>query len=170
MSADVARGHGSDGGGDSRPIGTGCRGKGGRKPNRGGRKAGRLGTRGETKNLDEIVKEFLMYYPSWHKIEEEKKARVLGILSNTLIDAPHPIQSLAKKASSSIWPRKMLIIRVAKDFVTLSFLDYLKLYFFKYAHVAVNLTRYGLDDAAIGKPSCLCRIQKNLIDMVSQLH
>ncbi|GKB46694.1 hypothetical protein Tco_0897447, partial [Tanacetum coccineum] len=84
MSADVAQGHGSDGGGDdrppSRPIGIGCRGKGGRKPNRGGMKAGRLGSREETRNLSEIVKEFLMYYPSWHKIEEEKKARVLGIL------------------------------------------------------------------------------------------
>ncbi|GJU03401.1 hypothetical protein Tco_1113739, partial [Tanacetum coccineum] len=51
--ADVARGHG--GGGDDRPpsrqIFTGCRGRGGRKPNRRGRKAGRLGTRGETRNL-----------------------------------------------------------------------------------------------------------------------
>ncbi|GJX81376.1 hypothetical protein Tco_0330857 [Tanacetum coccineum] len=49
----------------------------------------------------------------------------------------------------------MLIIRVAEDFVTLSFLDYLKLYFFENEHVAVNSTRYGLDVAAIGKPACL---------------
>ncbi|GJV95907.1 hypothetical protein Tco_1547484 [Tanacetum coccineum] len=55
MSADVARGHGGDGGGDDRPpshhIPTGCggcfanRGKGTRKANLGGRKAGRLHTR-----------------------------------------------------------------------------------------------------------------------------
>ncbi|GJX72192.1 hypothetical protein Tco_0309363, partial [Tanacetum coccineum] len=35
----------------------------------------------------------------------------------------------------------------------LSFLDYLKLYFFEYEHVAVNLTRHRLDAAAIGKPA-----------------
>ncbi|GJV84491.1 hypothetical protein Tco_1524389 [Tanacetum coccineum] len=61
MSADVARGHGDDGGGDDRPpthhIPTGCggcftnRGKGTRKLNLGGRKAGRLHTRQETHNL-----------------------------------------------------------------------------------------------------------------------
>nr|GEX39573.1 hypothetical protein [Tanacetum cinerariifolium] len=43
MSVDVARGHGGDGGGDDR--------KGTRKPNLGGRKAGRLHTRQETRNL-----------------------------------------------------------------------------------------------------------------------
>ncbi|GJV81014.1 reverse transcriptase domain-containing protein [Tanacetum coccineum] len=61
MLADVARGHGGDGGGDDSPptyhIPTGCggcfvnRGKGTRKPNLGGRKAGRLHTRQETRNL-----------------------------------------------------------------------------------------------------------------------
>ncbi|GKD80537.1 hypothetical protein Tco_1347376, partial [Tanacetum coccineum] len=61
MSADVARGHGGDGGGDDRPppyqVPTGCggclgnRGKGTRKPNLGGRRAGRLHTRQETWNL-----------------------------------------------------------------------------------------------------------------------
>nr|GEZ34468.1 hypothetical protein [Tanacetum cinerariifolium] len=55
MSANVARGDGGDGGCDDRPpscpIGTDCQGRGGRNPNRGGRKAGRLGTRGETRNL-----------------------------------------------------------------------------------------------------------------------
>nr|GEY41239.1 hypothetical protein [Tanacetum cinerariifolium] len=61
MSVDVARGHGDDGGGDDRPlthhIPTGCggcftnRGKGTQKPNLGGRKAGRLHTRQETRNL-----------------------------------------------------------------------------------------------------------------------
>ncbi|GKA38453.1 hypothetical protein Tco_0731004 [Tanacetum coccineum] len=51
-----------------------------------------------------------------------------------------------------------------------SFLEYLKLYFFEYEHVAVNLTRHGLDTATIEKPASLGRIQKNLLDRVSQLH
>ncbi|GJV07237.1 hypothetical protein Tco_1344893 [Tanacetum coccineum] len=52
MSTDVTRGHGGDGGSDNRPpthhISTD---KGTRKPNLGGRKAGRLHTRKETRNL-----------------------------------------------------------------------------------------------------------------------
>ncbi|GJT97030.1 hypothetical protein Tco_1092548 [Tanacetum coccineum] len=61
MSADVARGHGGDGGSDDRPppyqAPTGCggclgnRGKGTRKPNLGGSRAGRMHTRQETQNL-----------------------------------------------------------------------------------------------------------------------
>nr|GEY88012.1 hypothetical protein [Tanacetum cinerariifolium] len=55
MSADVARGHDSDGGSDDRlpphQIRGGCRGNGTRKPNMGGIKASRLNTRKETKNL-----------------------------------------------------------------------------------------------------------------------
>nr|GEV94949.1 phosphoglycerate kinase, cytosolic-like isoform X1 [Tanacetum cinerariifolium] len=58
MSADVARGHGGDGGGDDRPppyqIPTGCEGclgKGTRKPNLGGRRTGRMHTHQETQNL-----------------------------------------------------------------------------------------------------------------------
>ncbi|GJW59912.1 F-box domain containing protein [Tanacetum coccineum] len=61
MSADVARSHGGDGGSDDRPppyqAPTGCmgcfanRGKGKRKPNLGGRAAGRLNTRDKTRNL-----------------------------------------------------------------------------------------------------------------------
>ncbi|GJY26332.1 hypothetical protein Tco_0401058 [Tanacetum coccineum] len=54
-STNVARGHGGDGGGDNRPpphelAGT-CRGKGTRKPNLGGKKASRMHTRKETRNL-----------------------------------------------------------------------------------------------------------------------
>ncbi|GJY88704.1 hypothetical protein Tco_0503332 [Tanacetum coccineum] len=37
----------------------------------------------------------------------------------------------------------------------LSFLEYLKLYFFEYEHVAVNSTRHGLDTATTGKPTIL---------------
>ncbi|GKB19580.1 hypothetical protein Tco_0853503, partial [Tanacetum coccineum] len=61
MSADVVRSHDGDGGGEDRPpphhVPTGCmgcfayRGKGKRKPNLGGRAAGRLNTRGKTRNL-----------------------------------------------------------------------------------------------------------------------
>ncbi|GKC32750.1 hypothetical protein Tco_1040044 [Tanacetum coccineum] len=55
MSADVARGHGGDGGREDLPSPHqstgGCRGKGTRKPNLGGRKAGRMHTRKETRNL-----------------------------------------------------------------------------------------------------------------------
>ncbi|GKF18606.1 hypothetical protein Tco_0063524, partial [Tanacetum coccineum] len=103
MSADVARGHDSDGGGDDRPpthhIPTGCggcftnRGKGTRKPNLGRRKAGRLHTHQETRNLwlkkttddkagrlplgdrashwsnylGELMREMPLYYTSWQK-------------------------------------------------------------------------------------------------------
>nr|GEX02637.1 hypothetical protein [Tanacetum cinerariifolium] len=59
--AHVARGHGGDSGGDDRPlpyqVPTGCggclgnRSKGTRKPNLDGRRAGRLHTRQETRNL-----------------------------------------------------------------------------------------------------------------------
>nr|GEW17551.1 hypothetical protein [Tanacetum cinerariifolium] len=53
--SNVARGHGGDGGGDDRPpsiqLAGGCRGKGTQKSNLGGRKAGRMHTRKETRNL-----------------------------------------------------------------------------------------------------------------------
>nr|GEZ10962.1 hypothetical protein [Tanacetum cinerariifolium] len=61
MSADVARSHGGDSGGEDRPpphhVPSGCmgcfanRGKDKRKPNLGGRAAGRLKTRDKTRNL-----------------------------------------------------------------------------------------------------------------------
>nr|GFC52802.1 hypothetical protein [Tanacetum cinerariifolium] len=61
MSADVARSHGGDDGGEDLPPphhvpsgGMGCfanRGKDKRKPNLGGRAAGRLNTRDKTRNL-----------------------------------------------------------------------------------------------------------------------
>ncbi|GJV53609.1 hypothetical protein Tco_1449350 [Tanacetum coccineum] len=52
----------------------------------------------------------------------------------------------------------------------LSFLEYLKLYFFMYEQVAMNLSRHGLDVASIEKHACLGRIQKNLFNRVSHLH
>nr|GEX05442.1 hypothetical protein [Tanacetum cinerariifolium] len=73
MSTDVARGHSGDGGGDdhppSRQIFTGYR--------------GTLLPLGDhatymSNLLGEIVKEFPMHYPSWHKIKPEKKEGVMG--------------------------------------------------------------------------------------------
>nr|GEY53406.1 hypothetical protein [Tanacetum cinerariifolium] len=67
MSADVARSHGGDDGGKDRPpphyVPSGCegffanRGKGKRKPNLGGRAAGRMNTRDKTQNL--LLKEIM---------------------------------------------------------------------------------------------------------------
>nr|GFC38725.1 hypothetical protein [Tanacetum cinerariifolium] len=59
MSADVARSHDDDGGGEDRPpphhVPSGCMGcfanRGKRKPNLGGRTAGRLNTRDKTRNI-----------------------------------------------------------------------------------------------------------------------
>nr|GEY65220.1 hypothetical protein [Tanacetum cinerariifolium] len=127
MSANVARGHGGDGGGDD------C--KGTRKPNLGGRKANSLNTRKETKNpklrkimdqfgpqairfewsdrgtlmplgghaahwanlLGEIVWEFPTYFRSWHNIPEERKAGVLGKIGIQFDLTPH--------MQSDLWPK-----------------------------------------------------------------
>ncbi|GJU14449.1 retrotransposon gag domain, retroviral aspartyl protease [Tanacetum coccineum] len=106
MSADVARGHGGDGGGDDRPpphqIPTGCggclgnRGKGTLKPNLGGSRAGRLHTCQETRNLKEtlmplddhaahwanylgeLIRELPLHHPSWHQVPPEQKAGVMA--------------------------------------------------------------------------------------------
>nr|GFB14787.1 hypothetical protein [Tanacetum cinerariifolium] len=55
VALDVARSHDGDGGGEDRPpphhVPSGCMGKGKRKPNLGGRAAGRLNTREKTRNL-----------------------------------------------------------------------------------------------------------------------
>nr|GEU61968.1 hypothetical protein [Tanacetum cinerariifolium] len=66
MSADVARSNGGDGGSDDR--------KGTRKPNLGGKRAGRLHTRQETQNLRELQ----LRYPSWRQMPPELKAGVVA--------------------------------------------------------------------------------------------
>nr|GEX40317.1 ribonuclease H-like domain-containing protein [Tanacetum cinerariifolium] len=119
MSADVARGHGGDGGGDDR--------KGIQKPNLGGRKAGRLHTRQETRNLGlkkitddkgpvpirfewddkktlmplgdhsshwsnylgELIREMPLYYPSWQKVLAERKATILTKIGTQFDLTPH---------------------------------------------------------------------------------
>ncbi|GJU08980.1 retrotransposon protein, putative, ty3-gypsy subclass [Tanacetum coccineum] len=119
MSADVARGHDGDGGGDDR--------KGTRKPNLGGRKAGRLHTRQETRNLGlkkitddkgpvpirfewddkktmmplgdhashwsnylgELIREMPLYYPSWQKVPAERKAAIVTKIGTQFDLKPH---------------------------------------------------------------------------------
>nr|GFA72161.1 hypothetical protein [Tanacetum cinerariifolium] len=101
MSADVAQGHGGDGGDDDRPpphqISIGCggclgnRGKGTRKPNLGGRRAGRLHTHQETRNLRELS----LHYPSWRQMSPERKA---GVVVNIRFD-------LRSHMESDRWPQ-----------------------------------------------------------------
>ncbi|GJS24300.1 retrotransposon gag domain, retroviral aspartyl protease [Tanacetum coccineum] len=105
MSADVAKGHG----GDDRPpphqIGGGCRGKGTRKPNLGGKKAGN--THKETRNLGlrkitdqfgpQDIREFPMHFHSWHNILEERKAGVMGKIGTQFDLTPH--------MQSDLWPK-----------------------------------------------------------------
>nr|GEX64466.1 hypothetical protein [Tanacetum cinerariifolium] len=95
----VARGHGSDDGDDDHPLSyqipTGCRGflgnrgKGIRKPNFGGMRAGRMHTRQETQNLHdyathwanylvEVVRELSLHYPSWRQMPPEQKAEIVA--------------------------------------------------------------------------------------------
>ncbi|GJR61656.1 hypothetical protein Tco_1503818 [Tanacetum coccineum] len=90
MSADVAGGHGGDDGGDDRPpihhISTGCadcfsnRGKGKRKTNLGGRKAGRLHTRQETRNLrlKKIIDGDAFALPFLEPVLAERKAGLVA--------------------------------------------------------------------------------------------
>ncbi|GJW77880.1 reverse transcriptase domain-containing protein, partial [Tanacetum coccineum] len=79
MSVDVARDHGSNDDGDDR--------KGTQKPNLGGKRAGRLHTRQETRNLGlkaitdksspVLIRELPLHYPSWRQMPPERKAGVV---------------------------------------------------------------------------------------------
>nr|GEZ93793.1 hypothetical protein [Tanacetum cinerariifolium] len=104
----VARGHDGNGGGDDRPppyhVPTGCggclgnRGKGTQKPNLGGRRAGGLHTRQETRNLGlkaitnksgpvpirELIRELPLHYPSWRQMPSERKAGVVAKIGAAL--------------------------------------------------------------------------------------
>ncbi|GJS62330.1 putative ribonuclease H-like domain-containing protein [Tanacetum coccineum] len=71
MSADVARGHGSDGGGDDRPPPHQVRFE---FSNRGVLLPLSNHAAHWSNLLGEIIREFLMHYPSWHKIQAEWKA------------------------------------------------------------------------------------------------
>nr|GEU38146.1 reverse transcriptase domain-containing protein [Tanacetum cinerariifolium] len=89
MSVDVARSHGGDGGGEDRPpphyVPSGCegcfanRGKGKRKPNLGGRAAGRLNTHEKTQNLS--LKEITNTngpVPIRFEVPKERKAALIA--------------------------------------------------------------------------------------------
>nr|GEZ18742.1 hypothetical protein [Tanacetum cinerariifolium] len=89
MSADVARGHSDDGGGDDRPptyqVPTDCggclgnRGKGTRKPNLGGRRAGRLYTRQETQKVRlNAIKDKSGLVPIRFEIDDRETLMPLG--------------------------------------------------------------------------------------------
>nr|GEV37203.1 putative reverse transcriptase domain-containing protein [Tanacetum cinerariifolium] len=88
MSGDVERGHGGDGGGDDRPlthhIPTSCGGYfanrciGTRKPNLGGRKAGRLHTRQETQNLGLKITDDKGLVPIRFEWDDKKTLMPLG--------------------------------------------------------------------------------------------
>nr|GFC06053.1 hypothetical protein [Tanacetum cinerariifolium] len=95
MSVDVARGYRGDDGGDDRPppheLVEGCRGKGIRKPNLGGRKAGRMHTRKETRNLG-----LRKFTDELGPIPLERKAGVLGKIGTQFDLQPH--------MQSELWP------------------------------------------------------------------
>ncbi|GJT64822.1 hypothetical protein Tco_1016302, partial [Tanacetum coccineum] len=119
MSADVARGHGGDGGGDDR--------KGTRKPNLGGRSVGRQHTCQETRNLGlkaitdksgpvpirfefgdretlmplgehaahwanylgELIRSLPLHHPSWSQVPPEEKAGVMARIGTQFDMRPH---------------------------------------------------------------------------------
>nr|GEW71652.1 NB-ARC domains-containing protein [Tanacetum cinerariifolium] len=74
-------------------------GKGTRKPNLGGRRAGRLHTRQETRNLvlkaimDKSglvpIRELPLHYPSWHQMPSEQKAGVMEKIKTQFDLRPH---------------------------------------------------------------------------------
>nr|GEW90762.1 hypothetical protein [Tanacetum cinerariifolium] len=89
MSADVAWGHGGDCGGDDRPpsyyVPTGCegflgnRGKGTRKPNLGGRRASKLHTHQETRNLRlKAIMDKSGPVLIWFKVDDRETLKPLG--------------------------------------------------------------------------------------------
>ncbi|GJS78137.1 retrotransposon gag domain, retroviral aspartyl protease [Tanacetum coccineum] len=91
MSADVARGHGGDGGGDDRPPTSDTH----RLPRQGhpetqqGRPKSRQ-TRYPRANQEPwIAREFPMHYLAWRKIEPERKARGMGLIRTQFDLAPH---------------------------------------------------------------------------------
>ncbi|GJW25318.1 putative ribonuclease H-like domain-containing protein [Tanacetum coccineum] len=63
----------------------------------------------------------------------------------------------------------LLVQVVAKRLCNLRFLEYLKLYFFEYEHVAMNSTRHGLDTATIGKPASLERLKADNTDLMARV-
>nr|GEZ36799.1 hypothetical protein [Tanacetum cinerariifolium] len=136
MSADVARGYDGDSGGDDRPppyeLPTGCGGclgnRGTQKPNLGGKRAGRLHARQETRNLGLKAitnksgpipirfKELPLHYPSWRQMSSERKAGVVAKIRPSLncvptwnsIDGHKSMRPSSSICKSSIMARRLL--------------------------------------------------------------
>nr|GEU31512.1 hypothetical protein [Tanacetum cinerariifolium] len=67
-------------------------------------------------------------------------------------------RSLAGKGGQKIWGRRKnenVDYHSSGRLCSVSFLEYLKLYFFEYEYVVVKSTRHGLDTATIRKPASL---------------
>ncbi|GJR35808.1 hypothetical protein Tco_1211492 [Tanacetum coccineum] len=82
-------------------------------------------------------------------------------LTTTLATTTALITSLSHRCHSPVIDPPLLSPLENVDYQSsgrlcnLRFLEYFKLYFFQYEHVAVNSTRHGLDTATIGKPASL---------------
>ncbi|GJU50374.1 hypothetical protein Tco_1219929 [Tanacetum coccineum] len=111
-SGEVARGHGGDGGVDDRPLHIRLApfakaGEAREKIQFELNDRGTLLPLGDhaaqwSNLLGEIVREFLMYYPFWHKIKEEKKAGDLGTLMQYIDLTPHIQSKLWSKIKKGI--------------------------------------------------------------------
>nr|GEU58594.1 reverse transcriptase domain-containing protein [Tanacetum cinerariifolium] len=144
MSADVARGHDGDDGGDDRPppyqVPTGCggclgnRGKGTPKPNLGDRRAGRLHTRQETRNLGlkaitnksgpVPIRELPLHYPSWRQMPPERKARVVAKIEVPVEDGSYDLERIRRGRPSHIseadWDEQLAFWNDPKNLSTIA--------------------------------------------------
>ncbi|GJS96240.1 zinc finger, CCHC-type containing protein [Tanacetum coccineum] len=126
-----------------------------------------------------LTKEFLSSRFSMKDIREADL--ILGIRSKhesngIEISQSHYIENVLKKfnyfdctlvktpmdTSEKLMPNNGILVTLenvdyqsSKRLCNMRFLEYLKLYFFEYEHVAVNSTRHGLDIATIRKPASL---------------
>ncbi|GJR72565.1 hypothetical protein Tco_0084930 [Tanacetum coccineum] len=102
MSADVARGHGGDGGGNDRPpshhIPTGCGGclgnRGHSKTQFGWQESGQTAYPPEDPEpqanyIGELVRELPLHYPSWRQVPTEQKAGVMARIGTQFDMHPH---------------------------------------------------------------------------------
>nr|GEU58591.1 hypothetical protein [Tanacetum cinerariifolium] len=107
MSSNIASGHGGDGSGDDylppHHTGSDYRGKGTRKPNLGGRKAGRLNIRKESRNLR------LRKITNQLGLQEERKARAIKKIKIAFWADPKNAAWCVQNAQN--WEKSMVICR-----------------------------------------------------------
>ncbi|GJX60304.1 putative reverse transcriptase domain, ribonuclease H-like domain, aspartic peptidase domain protein [Tanacetum coccineum] len=95
MSADVARSHGGDGGGDDRPpshvVPTGCGGCFANKGNGDKQTLNPLGPHAAhwSNYIGEVVRSVPLYYPSWEKVPKERKAAIISEIGTLFDPRPH---------------------------------------------------------------------------------